>query len=306
MTIPQQLYKYRMFNVNTLSTLCARQVYFARPHTFNDPLDSTPTITMDVDAKVAEVLLEKFGGPRRVKSSSPSGSLPRSKAISPSRQARRIAKGFTPEIERVARLERIASEVSANLRSTYVDWGVLSLAEHWDCPLMWSHYADQHRGLCIEYDYSDAAFSSLKKVEYTDERGITASELLAAPSTSESSKYWKKLFYTKAPQWSYEREWRDISEVSGLHPSFARVSSVLFGLRCDPAVIATVMRLLSEIDGSITFKQVAAINGRFQLCAAPLNSKKFFADNLVGNQIYDFADYMRLEGKLGTWTLKRR
>lgn len=33
--------------------------------------------------------------------------------------------------------------------------GVLTLSATWKSGLMWSHYADEHRGICIEYDTRD-------------------------------------------------------------------------------------------------------------------------------------------------------
>ena len=54
--LPKRLYKYRAFNINTLRLLTEAQVYYARPDAFNDPLDCSPTIQVDVDRATLERL----------------------------------------------------------------------------------------------------------------------------------------------------------------------------------------------------------------------------------------------------------
>ena len=47
--IPRRLYKYRPYNSRTLSMLVSDQLYFADPSSFNDPLDTRPSLEADVD-----------------------------------------------------------------------------------------------------------------------------------------------------------------------------------------------------------------------------------------------------------------
>ena len=47
------------------------------------------------------------------------------------------------------------------------DKGIVSFSENWTNPLLWAHYADSHRGLCLGFDVSD---SHLMNVKYQDER----------------------------------------------------------------------------------------------------------------------------------------
>ncbi|NWM74602.1 DUF2971 domain-containing protein, partial [Escherichia coli] len=50
------------------------------------------------------------------------------------------------------------------------DKGVFSLAERANCPLMWSHYGDQHRGLCLGYSVPEAATDDVHKISYGGSR----------------------------------------------------------------------------------------------------------------------------------------
>jgi hypothetical protein len=85
--------------------------------------------------------------------------------------------------------------------------GVLCLTEVPDDILMWSHYADGHRGLAFQFDKArlEGAFNYCKEVDYRnniielkDITGATPDELAAL------------LLLKKAIRWKYEKEWRII------------------------------------------------------------------------------------------------
>jgi hypothetical protein len=103
--------------------------------------------------------------------------------------------------------------------------GILSLTERPDHPLMWSHYAENHSGIVLEFDESHAFFrspragepddfGSLRMVKYDAERPML--DPLIDMSwvdnlTPENAMSWAdKLFFTKSQEWSYEKEWRMI------------------------------------------------------------------------------------------------
>ena len=45
--------------------------------------------------------------------------------------------------------------------------GFICFSDNWRNPLLWSHYADRHRGWCLAFDIED---SLLTKVDYVDQR----------------------------------------------------------------------------------------------------------------------------------------
>ncbi len=93
---------------------------------------------------------------------------------------------------------------------------------------MWSHYADRHRGICIEYDFNILPndyylLKTLYPVNYSKKRpclpsGITLdshNELVINIPTL--TKYQiVKILTTKSTVWASEREWRSIDCVSNL------------------------------------------------------------------------------------------
>src|SRR3954471_5525958 len=70
----------------------------------------------------------------------------------------------------------LAREVKVRLDQELGTRGVLSLSERWNSVLMWSHYADNHRGVCIEFDLAEGSYPSLQPVNYRAPRRIKASD----------------------------------------------------------------------------------------------------------------------------------
>jgi len=82
--------------------------------------------------------------------------------------------------------------------------GIVSLAESLDNILMWSHYADSHRGMAIRLDSSHDFLSDLVRVRYVSEIPDFRREY---PDVSFAE------LYFKSTHWSYEQEWRLVREM---------------------------------------------------------------------------------------------
>lgn len=57
-------------------------------------------------------------------------------------------------------LDYITQDINNYFKERFKDCGVPSLASDWDNPLMWSHYADEHGGICIEYETDEGGHDS--------------------------------------------------------------------------------------------------------------------------------------------------
>ncbi|HKN12016.1 MAG TPA: DUF2971 domain-containing protein [Candidatus Binatus sp.] len=103
--------------------------------------------------------------------------------------------------------------------------GVLSLSAVPNDILMWSHYADSHRGVCLKFDRSKLKFVQVFEERYgepyqrKDDSGRHEESFEAAPVEYAESVPTIRLFpdprpawgasvFTKSRHWSYEREWR--------------------------------------------------------------------------------------------------
>lgn len=91
-------------------------------------------------------------------------------------------------------------------------YGVLSLCEEPTNILMWSHYADSHKGIVI--GINSCVLTNPQQVHYTSKRPI-----LKASFDSSEEEYKDavvKLMTTKAIEWKYEKEWRCIENLEKL------------------------------------------------------------------------------------------
>jgi hypothetical protein len=99
-------------------------------------------------------------------------------------------------------------------------FGLICLTETDSNELMWSHYGDSHKGVCIEIDcyklfkmiYREnkkyKTFINISPVNYTK-----ISPTIYVPNYNcdgEMKEYVKNTFLTKALYWNYEKEWRII------------------------------------------------------------------------------------------------
>jgi Protein of unknown function (DUF2971) len=67
---------------------------------------------------------------------------------------------------------------------------------------MWGHYADHHRGVCLEFDVQTPDFSLAIQVDYN----------AAYPNFSLADDNDLSPFHTKSSDWAYEQEYRLIAQ----------------------------------------------------------------------------------------------
>jgi hypothetical protein len=268
------LFKYRSFGVNSLRELCESEVYFSDPKKFNDPLDCSPTLINDVNLGDLEKLCHRM-------------ILKNHNEDRANREIHNYRYQSTefgdyktnPEVQNYY-VRMIADEVKCQLDHMMKSRGVLSLSNQWNSPLMWSHYADEHRGICIGYNISRAVCESPKMVDYKGRRGICISHIIDFIfNNSETSKeeIERKYFYTKAAQWDYEEEWRYVSDSQGSQSIPFPLSSVYFGMRCEISVVSSIVKLLGGVESKVNFYKTYASQDSFDLHRRKLEIEELMA-----------------------------
>lgn len=190
---PAKLYKYQPYSVQSLSNLARREVWFSRPGSFNDPFDSALKIALD---ELSEQDMRRILDYLR-------------KDVGEFAEEAGIAEGYldsdgTPNERFRDMLQRIGHDVfNLDLQRR----GVACFSERCDDLLLWSHYGNGHRGFCLEFSTDCDLFTKTHRVRYSDQmpRGNIADALINADEA-----FWLGMILTKAPCWSYEKEWRVI------------------------------------------------------------------------------------------------
>lgn len=139
--------------------------------------------------------------------------------------------------------------------------------------LMWSHYADSHRGFCVEYDYSNAGEIDLSKlplpVIYDENRPLLPWEPALNNTPENVEKACTQLLMgllIKDKAWEYENEWRifiDAQEDANL--IMPKISCIYLGVSIDEANRAAIINIAK--DNNIPVKQMKVDRGKFELHA---------------------------------------
>ena len=92
---------------------------------------------------------------------------------------------------------------------------IACLSERNDINPLWAHYADNHEGICIEYDFKNCDNLFLKTfcfpVNYVEKSDVTDDLIsLVVYKNSDKWLFLHKSANTKSIDWEYEKEWRII------------------------------------------------------------------------------------------------
>jgi hypothetical protein len=197
---PAHLHRYRSLadgaDKFVKRTILENELFFAAPSSFNDPFDCYPAF--DFDATVTEMVNYYIRPLRRL--------APQASEIELIHEA--LAKVHDPV------RSPLAGEMQASIQTLHAEHitktiGVLCLSKQHDEILMWSHYANFHRGICLQFDASHAYFENAHEVRYHAKRPRVN------PFRDTTIQMMDAALLAKAEQWRYEEEWRLIHYQNG-------------------------------------------------------------------------------------------
>lgn len=116
------------------------------------------------------------------------------------------------------RLKQTIHAQACSMRTTFEDMkvttGISCLSELDNSLLMWAHYANNHRGMCVEYELLEInrqlKFSPIPVV-YSDEK-VRISSIRQEKIEVDATRFLIESLTTKSTEWSYEKEWRIIRD----------------------------------------------------------------------------------------------
>jgi hypothetical protein len=219
------LYKFRAINKHLIESLVSQSLYFARPDALNDPFDCQ----IDLKAALKRAESSAAGGRKSLLSS-----------------FLRNQKFFD------------------NWKSVVDNFGVCSFSRENRDTLLWSRYADEHRGVCLKYQFRESyfltdefQFAAAGDVEYLDEP--LTEWLKSAPA--DMDEFVKGLIHkylkTKSLAWKYEKESRIIRRKHGAFKfSEPVLNQVCFGLQTPDDDIKLITDLARTYAGCTMFSKM--------------------------------------------------
>lgn len=142
--------------------------------------------------------------------------------------------------------------------------------------LMWSHYADSHKGFCIEYDFSDEKSDIFNRVfllpvVYSEKRPVVPWKAALVDNSEnriEARIQMTKALLTKDAVWGYENEWRILLKSDNAELKMPKVTCIYIG----KAVSEENRNRILEIarDNNIPVKQMWTDRGSYELHAVEI------------------------------------
>jgi hypothetical protein len=246
----RRLYKFRSLADETQKErlrdiILGHRIRFSRPSELNDPVEGKPIYKLgDWTSESYRQMFAEWAWRTQMHILTPP---PRDAFIA-------WALAQPPRVHE----QHVASINGANHAAIEDKWRVLSLSATPTHDLMWSHYADGHRGVALVFDASRGEFALAYQVAYTSERiplDITTRDLTAVLHAT---------LLSKRESWAYEQEFRCIApepwepdtlrlEVQYLRFSPAQLLGVVFGAKALPENEAEVVAWSAARGTALTF-----------------------------------------------------
>lgn len=214
------IYKFRANDKWLFKLIKKSELYFSSPLNFNDPFDSNLKVVNLIDK---EQIIENYQTSQKPTDSFFSNIL--NVALDNDYNRKTITSILNEQFYQFARTTSICS-FSKSINNL----------------LMWAHYADCHKGVCIGFDpmILKQTFGDIYDVDYCSK--IPEINVLSEPSVAV-----KQFYCTKSQHWKYEKEARIMSYEFGAcrFPKSALVR-MIFGVKCTPENQKNIMELMKK------------------------------------------------------------
>ena len=223
--IPSKLYKYQPYKENRISAIINKKLRFSMPKDMNDPFDCRG-VCWNTDE------IENFLKTRVQK-------------------------------DKIKEFDSIDSIVEGAIASLRNNIKITCFSEELFSMPMWSHYADNHTGFCIEYDFTRLSYENdltkyLFPVGY-DSRRYDITNLFKKTFNEPYDPRVILLCFLmnlKHSSWSYEKEWRIIKMrlpeekefKSGLEDCPIKPTAIYLGINFDKNEVHSVKEKLKSLD----------------------------------------------------------
>lgn len=271
--LPPSLYRYRSFDPDgrSLDSLRSGLTWLSSPLAFNDPFDSgfsisTDRLVKDINQKHLPDLLKQSGIKQdltdaefdTVICSDHPFDLLMDRALEKSGKIlaihrSQLKKSFFSAMNeyRDRTMDGFIQRIRDNLR-------ICCFSENPTSILMWSHYADYHRGFYLKYSTdifksNRIFFRLLHPVIYRNEF-LNATEMLFAENSVASA--WIVPACIKARGWKYESEWRFIAPFGALNEkpttSFGLPEKIILGPKISSGNKEDIIEIATSLGISVS------------------------------------------------------
>lgn len=242
---PRKLYKYRSLDGDAGrhvgSAVFDGRFYFGAVGGFNDPFEGLPEFVWEGSPKE---MLDQWSAWYR-----DHDQLPELEAVN---KALQVAQ----------RKDFDKAEASKQYQELSRDIPMFCLSETPNNVLMWSHYAQNHTGVCLEFNGRSPVFTYAVKVLYRSKRAVIN---LGLPRPDGDALI---PAMTKSKDWRYEKEWRIIE--AGTKPGLRQfpldtLTGIILGERISNADRARVMDWHARREPKLRLRQASISHDEYRV-----------------------------------------
>lgn len=242
-----KLYKYTSINQHLYESLGNGTLWFANAKSFNDPYDCSSPVILGAEEERIERYFHSI-----IQSERPELLLNMSLS--------QLLSAWRSESN------RIESALKSMAAKALDEMGLLCLSANGKSIPMWAHYADSHRGICLEFetsgdyvfegkDYWQVNYPPDKHYQKFFEHDKDAKETILG------------LVLTKSPEWRSKEECRVFQNSPGRYSFNCKtLTGVVFGFNASEVSKATIKRLLTiDLYPNVRFGHVALDEDTYSL-----------------------------------------
>ena len=190
----------------------------------------------------------------------------------------------------LSKLTSLYSRIDTFISEPNEKFGIYSLAGRYNHELLWAHYANSHKGFCIEYDlnelqngYSDEDLYAFK-IKYSSHPPQLSSSDISPPNPLAAI---QKIAGFKSSEWEYENETRIVFNKAKLrHYNPKAITGIYFGVRMNDSIKDIIMKRL--VGRNLKFYDIIQIP----------NTYKFERKEVLNPHKSDFAYLQEIPDKI--------
>jgi hypothetical protein len=248
----QKYYKYQPFcEQRLLTVLRDKKLYFSDPITFNDPWDCKPWFDYRPMLEDPVKRQELVSFLRTLVS--------HEMLVHPFRSL--YDQGILTDDERLRQEVEIYSR---GLAEQIRKMRVYCLSTEPLSTLMWSHYSQNHHGLCLEFDKNNPLIEKARPIRYRDTYPEwTPQGVMEDPLA---------LLLTKAKEWVYEREFRIMgsptsgpAKLDGEYVPLPEGALTAIIIGCESTKQSEIIDMVNRYDPGLTIKRMVRVPNHYKL-----------------------------------------
>lgn len=263
---PGLLYKYRDWsNSFHRSTLVEQLAFFSSPLNFNDPFDCRIPLTFEnmTDSERAEFRKKLASIMANEVQDDPHHLFDELGEFSPI------------DDNRILRLASFRQDREIFPENTLSKFGLYCLSEDPKNILMWSHYANNHQGICIGFNTQKLlqAFqkhSELKNFHFLDFNKVDYVIDFPEINLNEKLNIGETIFFKKADSWEYEREWRALiyfyhTEKRLLEIPGECIEEIILGCKMNKKSASEVINVARQLNPAVKIFEAKRVRSKYKL-----------------------------------------